>query len=197
MSKYSEWKRIYREYPVTSLPWELGRPREVLGDLIKSGLIKGKHALDLCCGAGTNSIYIAKRGFSIVAMDIAPDAIAYAREKAEKTGAEIDFIIGSFVELPFADETFDFIFDLGCFHHVLIEDRNQFIDDINRILKIGGLYQLTCFSYKNGTSWNHFTKKDIRDLFSWGFDIKDVKHYGSVENDGVRRYFFTFLMKKL
>jgi ubiquinone/menaquinone biosynthesis C-methylase UbiE len=167
MDNYNDWKRIYKEYPLSGLPWELGRPREVLLELIESGLIEGERVLDLCCGAGTNTIDLAQKGFVVDAIDISPDAIAHARERAEESGMKINFVTGSFLDLPFDDETFDFIFDFGCFHHVYVEDRKKFIKGVHSVLKTGGIYQLTCFSHRNGPSWNHFTEKEIRDYFSW------------------------------
>ena len=64
-SDYEEWDRIYRRYPLEDLPWELGRPRKVLVELVEKGLIKRGKALDICCGAGTNALYLAKKGFQV------------------------------------------------------------------------------------------------------------------------------------
>lgn len=55
---------------------------------------------------------------------------------------------------------------------------------------------MTCFSRKNGPAWHHFIKEDIEELFRDWFEIVDVTHQGSVEGDGVVRYFYTFLMRK-
>jgi hypothetical protein len=60
-SDYEEWNRIYRKHSVEALPWELGRPRKVLVDLIEKGQIKKGKTLDTCCGAGTNTLYLAKK----------------------------------------------------------------------------------------------------------------------------------------
>jgi ubiquinone/menaquinone biosynthesis C-methylase UbiE len=79
---------------------------------------------------------------------------------------KINFMIQSFVALSFGDEEFDFVFDIGCFHHMEIVDRHKFIKGVHRVLKKGGNYLLTCFSYKNGPAWNHFTEKQIISLFS-------------------------------
>jgi ubiquinone/menaquinone biosynthesis C-methylase UbiE len=62
-SDYEEWDQIYRRYPPEALPWELGRPRKVLVDLVEKGLIKKGKALDICCGAGTNGLYLTKKAF--------------------------------------------------------------------------------------------------------------------------------------
>lgn len=62
-SEYEEWDEIYRKYPLEALPWELGRPRKILVDLVESRRIKRGKTLDLCCGAGSNTVYLAQKGF--------------------------------------------------------------------------------------------------------------------------------------
>jgi len=195
-SNYEEWNEIYRKYPLESLGWELGRPRPILVEFVEKGLIKKGKALDICCGAGTNTVYLAKKGFEVTGIDISPKAIEIAKKKAQQTNAKINLMVQSFVNLPFGNEEFDFVFDMGCFHHVEIEDRSKFVMGVHRILKKGGNYLLTCFSYKNGPAWNHFTRKHIIDLFSENFHIVDVRHISSIEGDGIRRYFYTALMEK-
>jgi ubiquinone/menaquinone biosynthesis C-methylase UbiE len=195
-SEYEEWDQIYRKYPLESLGWELGRPRQVLVELVEKELIKKGKALDVCCGAGTNTVYLAQKGFEVTAMDISTKALEYAKKKAEQASVKINFMLQSFVDLPFGDAEFDFVFDMGCFHHVEVEDRHNFIRGVHRVLKNGGVYLLTCFSYKNGPAWNHFTKKQLIDLFSDCFEWNEFRHASSIEGDGVRRFFYTVLMKK-
>jgi ubiquinone/menaquinone biosynthesis C-methylase UbiE len=195
-SNYEEWDQIYRGYPMESWGWELGKPRPIIVEFVEKELIKKGKVLDLCCGAGTNTVYLAKKGFEVTAIDISQRAIEYAREKAKHANAKINFMIQSFVDLSFGDEEFDFVFDMGCFHHVEIVDRSKFIKGIHRVLKKGGDYLLTCFSYKNGPAWNHFTEKQLISLFSGYFGINVIRHISSIEGDSVKRYFYTLLMKK-
>jgi len=195
-SDYEEWDEIYRKYPLESLGWELGRPRPILVEFVEKGLVKKGKALDICCGAGTNTVYLAEKGFEVTGIDISSKAIDYAKKKAQQANVKINFMMQSFVNLPFGNEEFDFVFDMGCFHHVEIEDRPKFIKSVHRVLKNGGSYMLTCFSYKNGPAWNHFTRKQIFDLFSEYFEINEIRHISSIEGDGYRRYFYTVLMRK-
>jgi ubiquinone/menaquinone biosynthesis C-methylase UbiE len=195
-SNYGEWDQIYRRYPIESWGWELGKPRPILVEFVEKGLIKRGKVLDLCCGAGTNTVYLAEKGFEVTAIDISRKAIAYAKEKAGHANVKIDFMIQSFVDLSFKDEKFDFVFDMGCFHHVEIVDRPKFITGVHRVLKKAGNYLLTCFSYKNGPAWNHFTEKQLISLFSDYFNIREIRHVSSIEGDGVKRYFYTVWMKK-
>lgn len=128
---------------------ELGRPRPILVEFVEKGLIKKGKALDLCWGAGTNTVYLAEKGFEVTAIDISPRAIEYTEKKAKQANVKIKLMVQNFVNLPFGGEEFDFVFDIGCFHHVEVEDRTKFIKRVHRVLKRGGNYLLTCFSYKN------------------------------------------------
>lgn len=195
-SDYEGWDRVYRSYPLEALPWELGKPRQVLVELVEKGILRRGKALDICCGAGTNTVYLAEKGFDVTGIDISSKAVEYAREKAEKAGAKIRLLVQSFLHLPFEDEEFDLVLDIGCFHHVRVEDRATFIEGVHRVLKMGGTYFLVCFSYRNGPAWNHFTEEQIAQVFSGYFRIWDMKHVSSVEGDGVTRHFYSVLMEK-
>jgi ubiquinone/menaquinone biosynthesis C-methylase UbiE len=194
-SSYDEWDQIYRKYPLEELGWELGKPRPILVEFVEKELIRKGKALDICCGAGTNAVYLAKKGFEVIGIDISPTAVKFAKRKAEQAKVKIEVRVQNFLNLPFADQEFDFVFDMGCFHHVKPEDRLKFIKGVHRVLKSGGDYMLTCFSYKNGAAWNHFTKRQLVDFFSDYFELGEFRHIASVEGDGVTRYFYMVLMK--
>lgn len=192
----SGWDRIYHQYRSESLPWELGRPRESLVELVESERIQPCKTLDLCCGAGTNPMYLAKQGFDVTAMDISDGAVKLSKERTHKENIDMNLLVGSFLALPFKDGTFGFVFDMGCFHHVETGNRETFIRGVNRVLKPAGTYFLTCFSYRNGSAWNHFTKEQIIELFGDSFNIEWIRHISSLEGDNVTRYFYQVLMEK-
>ena len=196
VSSNNEWDQIYQKYPLEELGWELGKPRPILREYVEKGFLKKGKALDICCGAGTNTVYLAEKGFEVIGIDISPTAIGYAEKKAAQSKVQVSLKVQDFLELPFEDEEFDFVFDIGCFHHVKPEDRAKFINGVHRVLKKRGSYMLTCFSYKNGPAWNHFTRQQLIDLFSGLFEMGEFRHYPSKEGDGVTRYFYTVLMKK-
>ena len=196
VSSNNEWDQIYQKYPLEELGWELGKPRPILREYVEKGLLKKGKALDICCGTGTNTVYLAEKGFEVTGIGISPTAIGYAEKKAAHANVHVSLKVQDFLELPFEDEEFDFVFDMGCFHHVKTEDRASFIKGVHRVLKKRGNYMLTCFSYKNGPAWNHFTRQQLIDLFSGLFEMWEFRHYTSMEGDGVARYFYTVLMKK-
>ncbi len=196
MSQYDRWEQVYRKRRGRALPWELGKPRPVLVDLIMSGEVipEGK-ALDICCGLGTNTIYLAQAGLQTTGFDISKSAIAQARRKARDAGVDIRFCVGTALDLPFETDEFDFVFDMGCFHHILPQDRETFIQGILRVVRKGGHYFMVCFSDQNGPAWNHFSDEDVINIFSPHFGIKSIEHFSSVEGDGVIRHFYATLMQ--
>ncbi len=54
-------------------------------------LAPGKRALDMACGEGRNSIFLAKNGFEVTALDISDLGLGKAARWAEKEAVTIDF----------------------------------------------------------------------------------------------------------
>ena len=67
----------------------------------------GERILDLATGTGWTSRAVARRGATIIGVDIAADLIAAAREQAKAEGLSIDYRTGDAEKLPFADGEFD------------------------------------------------------------------------------------------
>ncbi len=193
-----EWKEVYRRGDEGHYPWELGKPRDFLVQLVEDGMIKGDRALDVCCGLGTNGLYLAEKGFDVTGMDISEKAVDIANQKAFKTnkGSNTRFVVQSFIDMDFEPASFDFALDIGCFHHVLEDDRQRFIENVHRVLRRGGRYLLMCFSDSMGREWNHFSDRQLRDLFSDYFDILTLKEVSSLEADDVIRQFRVSLMER-
>lgn len=187
---------VYQDYPAEALPWELSKPRKTLIDLIESGRILPGSALDIRCGVGTNAVNMAEKGFQVAAIDISKHALKLSIRKARKAKVDIQFALASFVTLPFKDKAFDFVFDMGCFHHIEVEDREDFIRGVCQILKPKALYQLICFSDRNGIAWNHFTKEQLTHCFAGRFRFTSLDHFGSVEGNGYTRFFYSILLQR-
>lgn len=103
---------------------------------------KGKF-LELGCGAGTYSLWFAKRGYEVYGVDIAPTAIQWAKEKAAEQNIHVDFRVGSVLNLTsFNDNFFDFVLDGHCLHCIICDDRKAFMESAFRVLKPGGFFRV-------------------------------------------------------
>lgn len=69
-------------------------PSRLLADSLQQilSLIPGRRALDLACGEGRNSIYLAQHGFEVNGVDISPRGLERARRRAAEAGVSVDFI---------------------------------------------------------------------------------------------------------
>lgn len=57
-----------------------------------TGHCPGRRALDLACGEGRNSIFLASRGFAVTGVDISEEALAKAERRAAAEGVSVDWI---------------------------------------------------------------------------------------------------------
>jgi SAM-dependent methyltransferase len=96
-------------------------------------------ALDLGCGRGRNSRWLAEQGFSVVGVDISAVAIADAQEA--QGGLDLEHHRVDVLADPIPGGPFDAVFDYGCFH-VFDEDEHRatIAAKLAEVLSPGGLY---------------------------------------------------------
>ncbi len=194
----NRWESAYKSRDFRQLPWETVEPDKEVVNLVKSGKIKTGKVLDLGCGSGTNSIFLAKSGAKVVGLDISPSAIKIAKERAEAENVKCKFIVGNAYELDFPEEIFDLILDRGCFHHIPIEFREKFIKGVNRVLKKSGMYFLQAFSDSN--QWgqeNEFSLKRLKNYFGKYFEFLESKEIVHMQPTGEKVFLWSVLMKKI
>jgi SAM-dependent methyltransferase len=112
-------------------------------DVVTSEVLnKNCYVLDLGCGSGRWSRYIADRVGFIEAIDPGDSVFAAARLLADKKNVRVSQ--ASSDEIPFADNSFDFVMSLGVLHH--IPDTRKALHDLVSKLRPGG-YALLYFYY--------------------------------------------------
>lgn len=67
----------------------------------------GDRWLDLATGTGAVAERAAERGASVTGLDLAPDLIATAKERAGELGLEVDYVVGDCERMTFEDASFD------------------------------------------------------------------------------------------
>jgi cyclopropane fatty-acyl-phospholipid synthase-like methyltransferase len=109
-------------------------------------------ALDLGCGTGTTSVYLAKLGWVVVGVDFAPVAISRAGQRARREGltARTRFLAADVTKLPDLGAPFDLAIDVGCFHSLSREGRESYARSLARLLVIGATYLLYAFLPRPG-----------------------------------------------
>jgi len=86
-------------------------PLEPAGEefMARREVTPGMRVLDVACGTGNLAIPAARAGASVTGVDIAPNLLEQARERAGREGVEVQFHEGDAEALPYGDGSFDLV----------------------------------------------------------------------------------------
>jgi ubiquinone/menaquinone biosynthesis C-methylase UbiE len=122
------------------------RPR-ILQAIEQLSIPSGSRILDLGCGTGDIAIWLGLEGFEAYGIDIAPSAIAWAKEKAQAQQSQVQFTVGSVLDLAaYPDNFFHLVVDGRCLHCIIGPDRAATLANVHRVLPSEGgfLVQSMC-----------------------------------------------------
>jgi tellurite methyltransferase len=92
---------------------------QLVFDQFGSSLLPGR-ALDIACGRGRNSLFLAERGFDVVAMDISPVALAEGRKQAGEKSLSISWQQADLEEIELSAAAYDLIVNFNYLQRSLI-----------------------------------------------------------------------------
>lgn len=92
----------------------------------------GARVLDACCGTGDLALAVHAEGGDVVGLDFAERMLVRARRKS----AQVEWVRGDVLALPFTEGTFDAA-TIG-FGLRNVEDRPKALRELRRVLKPGG-----------------------------------------------------------
>ena len=127
--------------PQASFEKFLMRPflEESLGGMAKPP--EGVSALEIGCGSGPISCFLAARGFTVRGIDVSPTALEMARQNAAERGIPAQFDSADICNMPDQPDGYDLIVDGHCLHYFIFEeDRRCALTAIRRLLKTNGLF---------------------------------------------------------
>ena len=97
----------------------------------------GTRALDVACGTGNLAIPLARAGAVVTGIDIAPNLLVQARERAVQESLVIRFDEGDAEQLPYADASFDCV--VSMFGAMFAPRPELVAAELARVLRSGGL----------------------------------------------------------
>lgn len=99
-------------------------------------VLPGMRALDVACGTGNLAIPAARRGASVTGVDIAPNLVEQARQRAASEGLEAAFDEGDAEQLPYPDAHFDIVMTM--FGAMFAPRPEQAASELARVCRRGG-----------------------------------------------------------
>jgi SAM-dependent methyltransferase len=146
-------------------------------------------------GYGRNALLFARAGFAVTGVEVSAEAI----KLAEGTG--IDFVRGSFLDVPVMPRSFDAIYCYNVLHLFLEDDRKRFVAKCADALCEGGLAFFAVFSdaeasygkgrmiepgtyeSKPGRPVHYFSEEDLARHFA-GFEVLETSVIEDPEEHG-------------
>lgn len=140
-------EEIYNSMPEKDIPWNRPEPPKILIDLVESEIIHPCKAIDIGCGTGTYSIFLASKGLDIIGIDVSKSAIGIAKSKATQENSSARFFaVNMLSDISFLDCSFKFVSEWMILHHILPQDRKTYLKNISSLLIAGGKYLSVSFS---------------------------------------------------
>jgi SAM-dependent methyltransferase len=135
-SKHTLFRIFYR---IGFTPWD-GHPiAQTLRNLVEgtgdTPPLPAGTAVDIGCGTGDSSIYLARHGWKVTGVDFVPKALDRARAKAAAASIPVDFVHADVTKLSQAGIGSDFqlIVDNGCLHNMADDDRDAYVREVSAV----------------------------------------------------------------
>lgn len=116
------------------LPWDIDTPDINLVEWFNNLTVKPVRVLELGCGRGINSVWLAQQGCQVTAVDFHSSATETTLLYAQKNNVNIDVIQLDVLNDNLPMGSFDLIFDRGLFHGIRFQEKRLLANKISQRL---------------------------------------------------------------
>ncbi|MGQ0650068.1 MAG: lysylphosphatidylglycerol synthase domain-containing protein [Gemmatimonadaceae bacterium] len=175
--------------------WDLLLDRKLgfMADALPTPPAAAGVGLDLGCGLGLQTAELRKRGYQVIGLDPSVGLLAVGQQRLGPSPV----IAGSALELPFPDQSLDFVYTIGVLHHLPGRDaQRDALGEITRVLKPGGTFLVHESNPRNPLFRFYMgylfpILKRIDEGTEWWIDPRTWQTTNGLRLEGVR--YFTFL----
>ena len=149
-------KTAYTQMPeLPYLPW--------IPENLKENNVQS--VLDLGCGSGWLSVFLARHGFSVTGIDVSLKAIELAEDWAKKESLDIKFSALDIAQVPFEENSFDAIVANSIFEHFPFDASKEIFKILKSILADQGLL-IACFDEVGMGAGEYFKLEDETHVYT-------------------------------
>jgi SAM-dependent methyltransferase len=143
------YKLVYRLiYRLGLIVWRRAAPPDELVALVEGPrALPPGHALDVGCGTGTDTLYLAAHGWDVTGVDMVTKALATARRSATAAKVAPRFVHGDVTRLDElgVGDGYTLLVDFGCFHTLPDDRRPAYVAGISHAAAPGATLLLYGF----------------------------------------------------
>lgn len=199
----AHWDERYRS---GQTPWDTGiTPPEVQAFWKEQPPpAAGAFALDIGCGTGLNTLFLAGQGLCAIGFDLSGQAISLAKQRLKdsgrqdrpRPGGEAYFVQADVSRLPVDRLGAAYALDIGCLHSLPDHLRPSYAAGVQRGLKSGGYFHLYVFDRNvcDGPGAKGMYQGEVAALFDGKLEI--VTEEVGVSSNSVSRPSRWFLLRR-
>lgn len=133
-----------------------------------SGVQQAENILDVGCGIGGSSLYLAKKfNAKVTGITLSPVQASRAAERATEAllNTQASFQVADAQNMPFADNSFDLVWSLESGEHM--PDKTKFMQECYRVLKPGGKFIMVTWCHRSteNTALTIDEKQHLADIY--------------------------------
>jgi tellurite methyltransferase len=210
------WQKLWQN-PEIAKQWATRPPVPEVVEMADRLESEGRdRVLDIGCGMGRHTLYLAARGFDVTAIDHASAALSACRESLEQAGLEATLLPMEMTDLPFPEGSFDGAISTQVIHHARRAVIAEIIERITRQLSTHGYFvwamptpdHFDCGkgeeiepgtwvdpNHREGPVPHHFcTREEVYDLLH-AFEILSFRKEDTREGEVVRSHWMVLARK--
>ena len=111
--------------------------------------MKASRVLDVGCGIGRHSLFLAAKGFQVFSIDASRTAVDFTQNAAQEAGLSINVSQSPMTTLPFEDSYFDYVLAWNVIYHGDPTTVRTVLSEIARVVRPGGIFQGTMLTKRN------------------------------------------------
>jgi SAM-dependent methyltransferase len=175
----AKWERQWAN-PEYNPFWKTEQPQKELIEAIESGwFAKGERVIDVGCGNGEVSRWLAEQGFPVLGVDYSAAAIDNCRRLSKGQGKPIEFDVADLCDKDLHLPAAASLIDRGCFHRIPDNFRPTYALNLARATLPGGHFLMLCGTFQDARFANYrgarsepALKEHVNSLFGNHFTVQ-------------------------